>query len=500
MRILLLLTIFLVSTCGLIYELVAGTLASYLLGDSVTQFSTIIGTYLFAMGIGSYLSKFVRNNLEATFITIELLTGVIGGLSASLLFICFGYGAYFRVALYFLVGLTGIFVGMEIPLIMRILKKHTTFRNLVSDVFTFDYIGSLLASIAFPIILVPYLNLTRTSLLFGLLNVGLALYLTYYFKAKLKRPTLLFIQGIGCALLLTVVFTASDQIQRMSEEEYHGDGILFATQSKYQRIVITRDRNAYSLFLNNHLQFNSRDEYRYHEALIHPVFSKAKSIERVLIMGGGDGFAVREMLKYPQVKEIVMVDLDEKMTTIFSSNPVLTKLNQNSLNDRKLKILHQDAFVFLSQYKGPKFDVVVIDFPDPSNYSIGKLYTQTFYRRIQHIMKPETIGVVQSTSPLYAKASFWCINKTITSTGMATQPYHSYVPSFGEWGFILFSFQNDFTHHRQLPNGLRYYSANEWKAMRSFPTDMQVEKSEVNRLNNQVLIPLFEKEWDALFD
>lgn len=500
MRILLLATIFLVSTCGLIYELVAGTLASYLLGDSVTQFSTIIGTYLFAMGIGSYLSKFVQKNLEATFITIELLTGLIGGLSASLLFICFGYGAYFRIALYFLVGLTGVFVGMEIPLIMRILKKQSSFKNLVSDVFTFDYIGSLLASIAFPIILVPYLNLTRTSVLFGLMNVGLALYLTHYFRLKLRRPTILFIQGTVCAVVLVLAFISSDTIQRMSEEEYHGDGILFATQSKYQRIVITRDRNAFSLFLNNHLQFNSRDEYRYHEALIHPVFSQASSIKNVLIMGGGDGFAVREMLKYPEVEHITMVDLDEKMVQLFGSNPVLKQLNNNSLNSKKLKVIHQDAFQFLQQANGQKFDVIIIDFPDPSNFSIGKLYTNTFYRRLQQVMKPTTIGVVQSTSPLYAKESFWCINSTISSTQLATAPYHAYVPSFGEWGYILFSFGNEFKPHRDLPKGLRFYSSNEFSNMKQFPADMYAPKQEVNRLNNQVLIPLFEKEWDALFD
>ena len=206
MQYLLLFTIFVISTCGLIYELVAGTLASYLLGDSVTQFSTIIGTYLFAMGIGSYLSKFLQRNLIEHFIRIEIITGIVGGLSSAILFVSFGFSGYFRIILYGLVLLTGIFVGLEIPLIMRILKDKVKFRDLVSKVFTFDYIGALLASIAFPIILVPYLNLTRTSVLFGLFNVGLALYLIYYFKRELKRPSILFGQGFGAGILLIVVF------------------------------------------------------------------------------------------------------------------------------------------------------------------------------------------------------------------------------------------------------------------------------------------------------
>ncbi len=500
MRILLLATIFLVSTCGLIYELVAGTLASYLLGDSVTQFSTIIGTYLFAMGIGSYLSKFVTKNLELTFIRIELLVGLVGGLSSSILFICFGYGAYFRIILYFLVALTGIFIGMEIPLIMRILKSQSSFKDLVSDVFTFDYIGSLLASIAFPVILVPYLNLTRTSILFGMLNVALALYLIRFFHKKLRNPSVLFAQGVMCAVLLALGFVSSDTIQRMSEEEYHGDGILFATTSKYQRIVITRDRNAYSLFLNNHLQFNSRDEYRYHEALVHPVMTHASSVKNILIMGGGDGFAVREMLKYPQVEHITMVDLDAKMIEIFKTNPVMKQLNASSLSSKKLTVIHEDAFVFLSNPHQKKFDVVIIDFPDPSNFSIGKLYTTTFYRRLQNVMKPSTLGVVQSTSPLYAKESFWCINSTIKETGLTTRPYHAYVPSFGEWGYVLFSINETLLKPKFTPKNLRFYSENEWHTMQHFPEDMRVQQTIVNRLNNQALIPLFEKEWDALFD
>ncbi|MBU3659929.1 MAG: polyamine aminopropyltransferase [Flavobacteriales bacterium] len=500
MRILLLVTIFLISTCGLIYELVAGTLASYLLGDSVTQFSTIIGTYLFSMGIGSYLSKFVTKNLEINFIRIELLVGLIGGLSSSILFICFGYGAYFRVILYFLVGLTGLFVGMEIPLIMRILKSQSSFKDLVSDVFTFDYIGSLLASIAFPVFLVPYLNLTRTSLLFGLMNVALALYLIHFFRHKIHKPSIAFAQGVVCALILGFAFIASDLIQRMSEEEYHGDGILFATTSKYQRIVITRDRNAYSLFLNNHLQFNSRDEYRYHEALIHPTFAHAKSIENVLIMGGGDGFAVREMLKYPEVKNITLVDLDEKMVDIFRTNPLMKKLNNNSLLSSKLKVINQDAFLFLQNRKQQKFDVIIIDFPDPSNFSIGKLYSTTFYHRLQQVMKPSTLGVVQSTSPLYAKGSFWCIDATIRETGLQTLPYHAYVPSFGEWGYVQFSILKEAPKKRKLPKDLRFYTEAEWQNMKHFQQDMLEEEPIVNRLNNQALIPLFEKEWAVLMD
>ena len=154
---LLLFAVFTIATCGLVYELVAGTLASYLLGDSVKQFSFIIGVYLFSMGIGSYFSKFLTKNLLNTFVEIEILVGLIGGLSSVVLFLLFESINSFQFILYFLVFVTGCLVGLEIPLLMNILKDKVEFKDLVSNVFTFDYIGALLASILFPLVLVPKL-------------------------------------------------------------------------------------------------------------------------------------------------------------------------------------------------------------------------------------------------------------------------------------------------------------------------------------------------------
>lgn len=499
MRYLLFFTIFVVSTCGLIYELVAGTMASYLLGDSVTQFSTVIGTYLFAMGIGSYLSKFIRKNELDVFVQIELLTGLVGGTTSIILFLSFGGSPYFRIILYGLISITGIFVGLEIPLIMRILKDKVKFKNLVSDVFTFDYIGALLASLAFPIILVPYLNLNRTSLLFGLFNVGLALYIIFYFRAELKHRKKLFTQGLIIGFFLCILFVFTPAITRYSEEEIYRENILYATNSKYQRIVITRDRNAFSLFLNNHLQFNSRDEYRYHESLVHPVLSQVKNPKKVLILGGGDGFAVREVLKYKSVESITLVDLDPKLVSIFKNNAAFNRLNNKSLQSEKLKVIHADAFEWLRHQK-QKFDAIIIDFPDPSNYSVGKLFTLTFFRTVQNVMDENTVAVMQSTSPLYAKESFWCINSTMEAAYLHTIPYHSYVPSFGEWGYILFGQDLTQIKTHQIPEKLKFYSPTEFKNMRVFPLDMQVKDKKVNRLENQLLIPIFEKEWDQLFD
>jgi spermidine synthase len=489
-------TIFTVSTCGLIYELVAGTISSYLLGDSVTQFSTVIGVYLFSMGVGAFLSKYIQKNLVRFFIQVEFLTGIVGGFSSIILFLSFGSVESFRVILYALVLLTGVLVGLEIPLMMRILKDRLEFKDLVSKVFTFDYIGALLASLLFPLLLVPYFGLIRTSVFFGIVNVSLAIYLSYYFRSELKKYQILIVQGIVLLFSLLIGFVFSTEILSFSESQVYGENVIFSTSSRYQRIVLTRKNTDLRLYLNGNLQFSSMDEYRYHESLVHPVMRSCEKADSILILGGGDGMAVREVLKYPHVKHIFLVDLDKKMTELFSTNHILIKLNSSSLCDKRTTVVNDDAFEWLKK-TNRKFDVVIIDFPDPSNYAVGKLFTNTFYSKLRKVMKPSTVCVVQSTSPLVAPRSFWCVNNTIHSVGYETRPYHAYVPSFGEWGFILFS-QKDITlkNYSYLPRGLRYYSDSEFAVMLKFPRDMIRNVHDIQKLDNQILVEHFEKEWE----
>jgi spermidine synthase len=490
---LLLISVFIVATCGLIYELVAGTLASYLLGDSVTQFSTIIGTYLFAMGIGSWLSRFLKNNLLSWFITIELLVGMVGGCSAAILFLIFEQVFYFRIILYSLVVTTGILVGLELPLLMRILKDRVEFGDLVSKIFTFDYIGALFASLLFPLLLIPYLGLLRTSFFFGFLNVAVALIVAYKLRDDIHQYQKLKWSAFICMLLLGSGFVMSDKLTAFSESLTYSDKIVYTKSSPYQRIVLTHSKVDWRLFLNGNLQFSSADEYRYHEALVHPGLSTIAHPKRVLVLGGGDGMAVREILKYPSVESITLVDLDAAVTELFKSNQSLIKLNQQSLLSEKVKILNEDAFVWIRQQK-ETFDFIVIDFPDPSNYSLGKLYTTTFYAEIHRILSPEGSAVIQSTSPFVARKSFWIIDETLRKVSFETRPYHCYVPSFGEWGFILASRKNS-TNSPKLPDNLKFVDEKNLPQLFVFPPDMTQTESHYNTLNNQVLVNTFEKEW-----
>jgi spermidine synthase len=491
----LLASVFVVAACGLVYELSAAALSSYLLGDSVLQFSTVIGTYLFAMGVGSWLSRYFDRQLPAHFLRIELMVALVGGGLPALLFLASAYipGA-FRLLLYGLVMAVGVLVGLEIPLVMRILRRNVMLKDLVSQVLTFDYLGALAVSIAFPLILVPQLGMIRTGLLFGLMNAAVALWALWLFRHGLRRISA---HAMACALTLGVLacaFVFANRITSLAEDKFYQDPIVFSATSPYQRIVVTRGRAAgHRLFLNGNLQFAERDEYRYHEALVHPVMAAHGAPKKIAVLGGGDGMAVREILKYPSVESVTLVELDPNMTHLFTEHETLAALNGGSLKSPKVHIVNTDAFQWLQQ-PGDTFDVIVVDFPDPTNFAIGKLYTSSFYALLEKRLAASGYAVIQTTSPLVARKSFWTVATTIESVGLLATPYHAHVPSFGEWGYIIAS-HRPYRMPDALPAGLRFLSVETVPLLFDFPRDMARVPAEVNRLSNQILVTTYEQEW-----
>ncbi len=490
---LLFLTVLAIATCGLVYELITSTLASYLLGDSVTQFSTVIGVYLFALGIGAWVSKFFDRDLAQRFVEVELAVALVGGASAPFLFATFTAGASFRVALYLTVTTIGTLVGLEIPLLLRILERELEFKELVARVLTYDYLGALAASLLFPMVLVPKLGLVRTSLAFGLLNALVGLWSTWLLASVLKRPLRLRVGAVVVSALLLTGLVLGDRMTSLFEEQLYADEVVHAESTPYQRIVVTKGRRGFSLFLNGNLQFASVDEYRYHEALVHPAMLHAATHARVLILGGGDGLAAREVFRYPDVVSVTLVDLDARMTTLAQTFGDLTELNAHSMQHNGLQLVHADAFAWLSETDA-QFDVVIVDFPDPNNFSLGKLYSTAFYQLLKKHLTPQATVVIQSTSPLFARRSYWCIVNTLSAAGFVTSPYHLWVPSFGEWGYVLASAQPTSIQH-PLPDGLRFLTLEHLPNLFAFPKDMQSLPSEVNRLNNQVLVRYYDEEW-----
>lgn len=499
---LLFLNVIIIATCGLIYELLAATVSSYVLGDSITQFSLVIGIYLSAMGVGSWLSGFLDKDLAKRFVEIELAVAIAGGFSAPLLFLTFANVSYFGIILYAMVFLIGALVGLEIPLLIRILKDELDFKKLIARVLALDYVGALVASLLFPIFLVPRLGLIRTSLFFGLLNAAVGLWGTWLLDNLIKNRdlTILRIKGFIIVILLVIAFIKADSLTTLAEDALFVDNIIYAKSSPYQRIVVTKGKIGYSLFLNGNLQFNSFDEYRYHEALVHPAFSAhTGEPKRILVLGGGDGLAVREILKYKSVESVTLVDLDPMMTQIAKTVPALGELNKNSLDDPRVSIINQDAFVWLDNTEIEPFDIAVVDFPDPNNFALGKLYTTRFYNLLKNKLKPDAAIVIQCTSPLMARNSFWCIIKTLETAGFYVKPYNTTVPSFGIWGYALAKLQPFETPQKPRENiELNFLNENAFATMFQFSSDTSLPKDEeieINRLDNQILVRYYESEW-----
>ena len=434
---LLLVTTLLISICSIIYELMISSVSTYLNGDSIKQYSITIGLYMSAMGVGSYLSKKVKTHLFRNFIFVEICTGILGGLSSLALFLANIYTENYALIMYLFIIAIGILVGLEIPLLTRIIEENdSNIRVNLANIFTFDYIGGLLGSLAFPLLLFPKLGFVTTAFLVGCINIVASFLICQKYRGYIENGKVIRSIIVATFVILFSLLLFGGKVTKEIEQGLYRDDVIYSRQTMYQKIVMTKHKDDLRLFLDGNIQFSSKDEYRYHEALVHIPFSYAKNHERILILGGGDGLAAREVLKYQDVKEVILVDIDEEMTTLCSTEPLITELNESALTDERMTVLNEDGYSYVEN-NTEKFDVVIVDFPDPNNESLNKLYTDVFYNYIAANVNEGGVVVVQSTSPYYASNSFWCIHKTIATQFETVLPYHVQVPAFGDWGFNL---------------------------------------------------------------
>lgn len=499
-------TTLIISGCSIIYELLISSVSSYLLGDSIAQFSITIGLYMCAMGMGSYLSKYVRAVLFDWFIFVEIGVGILGGSSSLILFLANIYVESYQLVMYLEIILIGMLVGLEIPLLTRIIEENEgNLRITLSSIFSFDYIGGLAGSIAFPLLLLPQLGYFSTAFLVGSLNLGISIFILMSYRRYIRRFTMWRCISIFSCVLMLLGMLFSENLASQIEQGLYRDKVILSEQTQYQKLVITRHKDDIRLFINGNIQFSSKDEYRYHEALVHIPMSAAKKRSRVLILGGGDGLAVREILKYPDVEEIVLVDLDPQVVALCRTNQVISTLNRNSLDSPKLKILNEDAYEYLEEnYKKPNgklFDVVIADLPDPNSETLNKLYTDLFYRLCSNNMSQQGVMSVQSTSPYYAPDAFWCINKTVKQEFPYVMPYHVQVPSFGDWGFQLASKCELSIEDIRLQREGKFLNQSNMQGLFLFAEDerSQQEKLAVNSLSEPKLLQYYleaEKNWD----
>ncbi|MFK5975268.1 MAG: polyamine aminopropyltransferase [Sulfurovum sp.] len=487
---------FIIAISGLIYELLESTISSYLLGDSIYHFSLIIGLFMSSMGVGAWLSRFIDDNLERAFITLQMIIALVGGFSAFILFYAFAYIGNYEAFLYLITILLGSMLGIEIPLVIRILKSSFSLKTNISNVFTVDYIGALFASLLFPLVLLPQLGLMQTGFFLGMLNLMVASIALSIFWTKLGYRYLIYI--ISIAILLIIGFINSHSLTTMIENKLYRFPIIYSLQTAYQKITLTAQKGRVQFYINGAIQFDSIDEHRYHESLVHPVMSMSKARESVLIIGGGDGMALREVIKYKEIKEITIVDLDPAITTLFSTNPTLQKLNDNSYDDKRVTIINQDAWKFIEN-SNKIYDIIIIDLPDPNNISLSRLYSQSFYRLLSSHLSKAGALVSQASSPMFSREAFWSIHNTMQSAGLLTTPYHTYIPSFGEWGFVMASKLKLPLNKLNLPNDLKYIDNDSMKNALYFDKDLSQIEAEANKLSDHKLIYYYNNGWDKWY-
>jgi spermidine synthase len=470
---------------GLVNEYILATMSSYILGNSIEQFSIIIASMMLMMGVSGWVQESISDKLLITsFISVEVLMAIMGSFAPIAIYSAFAYlSDNFLLVHYFFILSIGFLIGFEIPIVIRLINLYgVDLKHNLKAVYAMDYLGSFVGAIIWVKFLLHNFPLTEISFIVSGFNFLIAsITIIYFFRHKLITNSLIPILLLVTLIILLIGFNKNKHWNIYLEQKFYDDPIVEQVTSKYQHLVLTKNtkRGDLRLYINGNTQFSSLDEARYHELLVHPAMNLAKKIDKILILGGGDGLALREVLKFKQVKNVTLVDLDPQMVKLASSNSYLTQLNQNSFadarvhslesnalsdNDKKsiylqtratkspiewvaqVDVFHLDADQFVNQlYQksmnkknlNNNWDVVIIDFPDPSSIELAKLYSKEFYYKLKRILSKDALIAIQSTSPYHAKEAFIAIIGTIKSAGFDVIPYHQNIPSFGDWGFNL---------------------------------------------------------------
>ncbi|WP_285665774.1 polyamine aminopropyltransferase [Actinorhabdospora filicis] len=502
-RVALLLVVFICAACGLVYELALVALGSYLIGNTAAQASIVLGVMVFAMGIGALAAKPLQRRAAASFAVIELILALTGGLSVLGLYAAFAWLHLYTVAMVGVALVVGGLIGAEIPLLMVLLQRirKQDAGSAVADLFAADYVGALLGGLAFPFLLLPVFGQIKGALVVGAVNAVAGTILVFtLFRRDLSRKVRagLGAASAGVALVLVLAFVFANTFEATARQALYRDPVVYAQQTQYQDIVITEDFSwtgtaDFRLFLNGDLQFSSVDEYRYHETLVHPVLAGARA--NVLVLGGGDGLAVREILKYPDVQTVTLVELDPAMTDLARTDPRISTLNGHALDDPRVTVVNADAFAWLRE-QSASWDAIVVDMPDPDETATAKLYSQEFYGLVGSVLAPGGRLVVQAGSPYFAPNAYWCIGATMKAAGLAVTPYHVDVPAFGDWGYFL-AVRGSAPPALTLdpPPGLRYVDQGLLDAARGFPRDRPPLEMPVSTLMDPVILEYSQGEW-----
>jgi spermidine synthase len=481
------------SACGLAIELLLGTLASYLVGNQALAFGIAIGGFLAAMGLGSYLSRFIAvhddpHTLLLRFIQVELAIAPCSFVVPIGLFALFTINAPFWLALALSTTILGTLAGMEVPILTRMLEKDEGVRGAVSSILALDYVGALFGSLAFPVILLPFLGMFPTAAVIAALPAIMVVGLGRVFpRMKLWQRL-----GLCLAAFLLAIAPFAHLLGNRLEDNLYQAPIISRIQSAYQRIVLTRQGHDVRLFLDGDLQLSTVDEYRYHEALVHPAISTVMLHHpdrhlQVLLMGAGDGMALREILKWPNVDQVTLIDLDPAMVQLAKRHPVLREANQRAFEDPRVVLQIGDALKLAPRLTA-QFDVIIADFPDPDRDVLAKLYAKGFYQALKQRLVPDGVLVTQASSSFFAPKVLACIHATLQAAGFNAQPYVAEVPSFGPWGYVLARTKAIPMAGWKLPIATRFLTEGLLQHLFELPKDVELGNVEVNELSRPVIL------------
>ncbi|MFE7512061.1 spermidine synthase [Streptomyces sp. NPDC057540] len=489
--------VFVCAACGLVYELELVALASYLIGDSVTQASVVLSVMVFAMGVGSLLAKRLRCRAAVGFGLVEAGLALIGGCSAMVLYASFAWLGESRYVLVAFSLAIGVLIGAEIPLLMSLIQRagraggtvpaehsgagspgagpsgavragrqaplgeQDDAAGTVADLFAADYVGALVGGLAFPFLLLPWLGQLTGALVTGAVNAvaggGLVLWV---FRRDLTRRSRALLVAVNVAVL-AVLATATvlvDDFEQAARRAVYGDRVRVAVHTGLQEVVVTGGReDPPDLFLDGRLRVAGRDEYRYHEALVHPAMNGPHA--RVLVVGGGDGMAAREALRYAGVRSVTVVELDPGVVRLARTDPALAELNAQAFRDPRVHVVYADAFRWLrdaADHLQERYDVVISDLPDPGITPSTKLYSEEFYGLVARVLTDSGRFAVHAGSATDRPGTYWTVDATLRAAGFATRPYSAggRTPGFaagpdradrtggtergpGDWGFLL---------------------------------------------------------------
>lgn len=545
--VLLILTMAVLAGCGLIYEYLLSHYAGRVLGIMESTIYAMIGLMIVAMGLGAFAARkiqcafngFVWLELAIAFLgssSILIIGGLIaltqtfpeilgqmfnlppdayprGGLFKQLSFIAFNSPYFFGLIL-------GFFIGMEIPLIARIREeihqKHL--KNNLGTIYGADYIGAGMGAAIWVVFLLS-IDISKASALTAALNLlAGCVFIVYYWQKLNWRKTLISAHIILLVFIVAIYQFGNSWLSQMSNLLYL-DKVVYSDKTRYQQMTFT-ERNMGAMqgeiinfYLNGRLQFSSSDEFIYHSYLVSPVLAGSARQDNILIIGGGDGLALRDVLQW-QPKKVTLVDLDGELLEIFKQPEEklpkhlansISELNMASLQDERVEIISADAFISIDKLlqSNNSFDAIIVDLPDPSHPDLNKLYSVNFYARLKQLLAGDGLIGIQSASPYHAKNAFIAIGKTVQAAGFSSvQQYHDNVPSFGEWGWTIASKMGaaPLTRLKQLPE---LPVAHHWLTLPmvinafDFSRDFYKDKATVpvNYLGSHAIYQLHQKAW-----